>query len=214
MEVILVLLIIIVLTLFYIVFLINKNKNSNKTEDAACNSATQQTSESVSNSTSKKSSSPPQIKHHRKKTSSRKTSKMKWHNKMLDISMIPKNVELDKDTLLPQAIKREYGYGRRFNAFVTYENDFFYHRSTCPNIKNCRHRTIHRYVALQRNLPCPICTPVSIIDEWYFEFLKINFGATTSDSEFISHFLLSTSKLPDNSVVANITENDTLSSKN
>lgn len=119
-----------------------------------------------------------------RKTNYRTTQKMKWRDKMLDISMIPKTVELERDTLLPRNINREYGYGRRFNAFVD-ENDLsLYHKSSCPRLKATKKTLVHRYLALCKITPCPQCEPISYIDEWYIDFLKTNFKKFTSYEDF------------------------------
>ena len=111
--------------------------------------------------------------------------------------MIPKSVELDRNTLLPQSIKRKYAYGRRFNAFVAYGDDFFYHRSTCSKIQSNQHQPVHRYIALQKMLPCPDCKPNDLIDEWYIEFLKVNFGVDINYNEFSSQLDLPMTSLPE-----------------
>ena len=67
---------------------------------------------------------PKEEKTYKKSNQYRKTQKMKWRDKMLDISMIPKTVELDKETLLPVSIKREYGFGRRFNSFIIADDNY------------------------------------------------------------------------------------------
>lgn len=125
----------------------------------------------------------------------RKTQKMKWRNKMLDISMIPKTVELDKDTLLPKSINRAYGYGKRFNSFVIQDERNLYHRSTCSYIKSSKKTLVHRYLASCKLLPCSNCTPNTIIDDWYIDFLKVNFEKFTTYEDFRSQLELSNAKL-------------------
>ena len=114
----------------------------------------------------------------------RTTQKMKWRDKMLDISMIPKTVELDKTTLLPKQINRQYGYGRAFNAFVAVDDNASYHRSTCTAVKGIKKNLFHRYIAVTYMCPCADCTPISSIDSWYIDFLKTNFKKFTSYEDF------------------------------
>lgn len=177
MDITAVLLVIIIVILLYMLFCVKMNKRVQKAENIS-----QQIEKSVEETTNIEEKC---TKNTSKTNSShiRKTSKMKWHNRMLDISMIPKTVELDRTTLLPKSIKRQYEYGRRFNAFVSRDEDFYYHRSTCHNIKTKPHDVIHRYIALQEKFPCPECTPNALIDDWYIEFLKVNFDVDISSDD-------------------------------
>ena len=201
MVIIAILLLIIIFLLLYLVFHMKTDKTSKSTKNVVSHPETPPSKESVpdtprknpSGNTTKTASSS----NSRKKSTERKTLKMKWRNRMLDISMIPKSVELDRNTLLPQSIKRKYAYGRRFNAFVAYGDDFFYHRSTCSKIQSNRHQPVHRYVALQKMLPCPDCKPNDLIDEWYIEFLKVNFGVDINYNEFSSQLDLPMTSLPE-----------------
>ena len=52
----------------------------------------------------------------------------------LDKSMIPDGIDID-DNMLPYVINRKYGYGKRFNAFVT-PNSRYYHTSKCSYINS------------------------------------------------------------------------------
>ena len=52
----------------------------------------------------------------------------------LDMSMIPDGIGID-DNMLPYVINRKYGYGKRFNAFVT-PNSRCYHTSKCSYINS------------------------------------------------------------------------------
>lgn len=181
--------------MIYIIFLISKNKNNStlqskcQTNDGATHTTyqTPPTYERKSNTTSKKSTA--------KKRQVRKTKRMKWRNKMLDISMIPQTVELDKDTLLPQTLNRQYGYGKRFNVFIT-ENCSYYHKSKCAKIKGQKKQCIHRYIALYKIKPCSDCIPLNYIDEWYIEFLEKNFDKFTTYYEFQKWVELPNVKLP------------------
>lgn len=132
----------------------------------------------------------------RKKHIYRKTQKMRWRDKMLDISMIPKTVELDRETLLPQSLTKEYGYGRRFNTFVLEEDKSRFHRSTCGSIKRKKKKLVHRYAAICNAVPCDECTPVDSIDDWYVEFMQKNFGKFTSYEDFKANIGLPDLKLP------------------
>lgn len=205
MEIIFALLAVIILILLYIIFLLNKNKVKDKSkskinETEPLPNPQQNTSNEKTSDTSHKRASS------QKKTTTRKTSKMKWRNKMLDISMIPKTVELDKDTLLPQSLKREYGYGRRFNAFIT-DDCSYYHRSKCAKIKGQKKQCIHRYLALHKINSCPDCTPNNYIDEWYIEFLEKNFNKFTTYYDFQKWAELPNIKLPDEKDILYIENN-------
>ena len=204
-----ILLAVIIFILLYIVFSINhsEKKADNNSDMADVN--LEQITAAENNTGKKTSDTSPKTNSSSKKTSTRKTSKMKWRNKMLDISMIPKGIELDRNTLLPQSIKREYGYGRRFNTFEVSQDVFFYHRSTCRDIKGIKHQVIHRYIALQRKLPCPECTPNAQIDDWYMEFLRVNFGADANYNEFASQFGLFSGSLPNANNVKSLESSNT-----
>ena len=134
----------------------------------------------------------------RQKNTYRKTQKMKWNDKMLDISMIPKTVELDHKTLLPQAINRQYGYGKRFNTFIV--DDKQYHRSTCPMLNGKKKQPVHRHAAICNLPPCPKCAPVSYIDDWYIEFIRKNFGKFTSYEDFKANLRLPIVKIQSQSI--------------
>lgn len=98
----------------------------------------------------------------------------------LDISMIPKKVSLDND-MLPYIKNKKYAWGKRFNAFIT-SDDIYYHKSTCTNLSGKKKEVIHRYLAIQKYTPCPMCNPNNTIDSWYIEFLKKNYGVDMSDT--------------------------------
>ena len=204
MKIIVILLTLIVLFLLYIIcfITINKKETSKNTEQKE-----PQNHKNISkNNIEKNSTASTRSSKSTKNTSTRNTSRMKWRNKMLNISMIPKTVELDKNTLLPQSIKREYGYGRRFNTFVVADGDFFYHRSTCSKTKGKQKQLVHRYIALQKELPCPECNPNAQIDEWYMEFLKVNFGIDMNYNEFNYQLELSPIVFPETEVIQGIEE--------
>ena len=209
MELTPILLTVIILILIYIVFSMQHRKKKTDITTNTVEAHSEPVSTVSHTEPEKHSDTSTKTASSSKKTATRKTSKMKWRNKMLDISMIPTSIELDRNTLLPQSIKREYGYGRRFNTFETSQNDFFYHRSTCKNIKGMKHNVIHRYIALQKELPCPNCQPNAQIDDWYMEFLRVNFGVDINYNEFTSQFGLSATALPENKRVNSIEKNET-----
>lgn len=87
-------------------------------------------------------------------------------------SIIPAGVAIGKDGL-PYVKMREYGYGKRFNAFVTKYSDC-YHRSKCSTIRFHKKILMHRYEALKLYRPCTICKPVDHIERWYKQYLENN----------------------------------------
>jgi hypothetical protein len=89
-----------------------------------------------------------------------------------DLSMIPSDISIDEN-LLPYVINRQYGYGKRFNAFIT-PNSNCYHLSRCSALKNKKKTVLHRYIAMNKYKPCSICTPKYLIEDWYIDFLKKN----------------------------------------
>lgn len=82
---------------------------------------------------------------------------------------IPDSVAIDKNGL-PYVKMREYGYGKRFNAFITKHSDC-YHRSKCPSIRFHKKTVIHRYDAMKKYKPCSHCNPINYIDGWYKLYL-------------------------------------------
>lgn len=120
-------------------------------------------------------------------TTNRPKYKMKWKGRMLNISMIPLSIELNKDTLLPQTINRKYGFGKRFNTFVVTDNQNFYHRGNCLLVRGKKKCLLHRYIAIQNTSPCPYCRPNNKIDEWYLGFVKTNFGTDINYNEAIKN---------------------------
>lgn len=176
MKIIIALLIIIVLMLFYTAYLIKQNYAKKDIKETS-------------------TTEPKEEKTYKKSNQYRKTQKMKWRDKMLDISMIPKTVELDKETLLPVSIKREYGFGRRFNSFIIADDNYHYHRSTCPNVKGKRKQLVHKYVAVCKGQSCNVCMPDSHIDDWYIQFLNTNFEKITTYEEFRNQMELPELKL-------------------
>lgn len=155
------------------------NQNDGQTKEMDASQSTK--SANTSDNRVKKSSA-----NEKKKTDSarRTTKKMKWRDKMLDISMIPSTVELDRQTLLPKKINRKYGFGRQFNTFVVESDYTLYHRSTCTQIKNSKKKLVHRYIAVCKTTPCPHCNPLNFIDDWYMNFLNVNFKKFTSYADF------------------------------
>lgn len=49
----------------------------------------------------------------------------------------------------------------------------------------------------KKMLPCPDCKPNDLIDEWYIEFLKVNFGVDINYNEFSSQLDLPMTSLPE-----------------
>lgn len=189
MKLIIILSAVIIILLVLLVFAIVKLNSTKKVEQSVeIKTEIQSGHTKTSNSKSTK----------RKKNTYRKTQKMKWNDKMLDISMIPKTVELDHKTLLPQAINRQYGYGRRFNTFIVDDNQ--YHRSTCNTLKGKKKQLVHRYAAICNLPPCPDCAPVSYIDDWYIEFIQKNFGKFTSYEDFNANLRLPIVKIQSQSI--------------
>lgn len=107
------------------------------------------------------------------------------HKISLDLSMIPENIIIDESTFLPHTKNRKYGYGKKFNAFVS-EQGTAYHRSQCRFIKGRNKKLVHRYIAVQKYTPCQFCTPNHYIDKWYIEFLKANFCQSATESEILT----------------------------
>lgn len=92
---------------------------------------------------------------------------------------LPSNIALNERNL-PYCTNKVYGYGKRFNAFVTHGGKY-YHRSNCNYLKNKKKTVIHRYDALKSYQPCKHCKPISYIDDWYIDFLKTNFPASAEE---------------------------------
>lgn len=93
----------------------------------------------------------------------------KCENPSRDVT-IPDNVSIGKDGL-PYIKTREFGYGKRFNAFITKNSDC-YHRSKCPTIRFRKKTVMHRYTAMKIYKPCARCKPIDYIDNWYQVYLK------------------------------------------
>lgn len=192
MDGVIILLSLILVALIVLIFYITKmrkdisrydaEKRSNNIERSVNNNESTSVSE-FSGEGKCKSSDNSKKKKHSKRTV-RTTDRMRWKNKMLDITMIPRSVELDKETLLPLPLRRQYGYGKRFNAFVTPSDRVYYHKSSCNKLKSKNKQAIHRYWAVSKLNPCPICNPQSRIDDWYFDFLSTNFQEFNSYTEF------------------------------
>ena len=82
----------------------------------------------------------------------------------LDMSMIPDGISID-DNMLPYVINREYGYGKRFNAFIP-TNGHYYHTGKCPCLRGRSKTVIHRYRAMTKYDPCSHCKPKCFVDDW------------------------------------------------
>lgn len=197
--IIIVLLLLIFATVLYVAY-ISTNKAKNISNDDIPDIATESveaTAKEAPNTSKKNINKKPNNHGNKKKTAYRKTQKMRWRDKMLDISMIPKTVELDRDTLLPKSINREYGYGRRFNSFVDTADYSQYHRSTCTKLKSSNKQLVHKYIAICKASPCPDCTPNGDIDDWYIDFLNKNFKKFTSYADFQEWAKLPNVSLPE-----------------
>ncbi|MBE7049337.1 MAG: hypothetical protein E7394_01020 [Ruminococcaceae bacterium] len=83
---------------------------------------------------------------------------------------IPDNVSIGMDGL-PYIKTREYGYGKRFNAFITKNSDC-YHRSKCSTIRFRKKTVMHRYTAMKIYKPCARCKPIDYVDNWYKIYLE------------------------------------------
>lgn len=90
----------------------------------------------------------------------------------LDMSSVPNEYGID-ESLLPYKKNRKYGWGRKFNVFVTPGGNH-YHRSRCSCLKGSSKKLMHVYKAMEKYTPCAHCHPQSFVDTWYNYFLKDN----------------------------------------
>lgn len=103
-------------------------------------------------------------------------------NEYVTPSVIPASIALDSNDL-PYIKLREYGYGKKFNAFVTERSDC-YHRSKCSAIRFHKKKVIHRYEALKKYRPCTICKPIDYVDDWYKTYMSEKSNQKPENTEF------------------------------